>query len=138
MTSKPQTQLTVEEAKKILSRYDFVDVAPQLKPSQKISVRRALTLLAKLCDYQILGISADTTEEGIKAMESYSTALGYEPPSNLPSIEGPVYIKLNGKNGLCYIDSYLGHHRGVLVSCQSCSEGGMNHMYGHLPLDLFD
>ena len=84
MTSKPQTQLTVEEAKKILSKYDFVDVAPQLKSSQKISVRRALTLLANLCDYQILGISADTTEEGIKAMESYSRALGYEPPSNLP------------------------------------------------------
>ncbi len=138
MTSKPQTQITVEEARKILSKYDFVDIAAQLKPSEKISVRRALTLLASLCDYQILGISANTTEEGIKAMKSYSKALGYEPPSNLPLIEGPVYIKLNGKNGLCYIDSYLGHHRGVLVSCQSSSEGGMNHMYGHLPLDLFD
>lgn len=138
MTSKPQTQITVEEAKKILSKYDFVDVAAQLKASEKISVRGALTLLANLCDYQILGISADTTEQGIKAMESYSKALGYEPPKNLPSIEGPVYIKLNGKNGLCYIDPYMGHHRGVLVSCQSSSEGGMNHMYGHLPLDLFD
>lgn len=138
MTSKPKTQLTVEDAKKILSKYDFVDIAAKLKNSEKISVRRALILLASLCDYQILGISADTTEEGIKAMESYSKALGYQPPINLPSIEGPVYIKLNGKNGLCYIDSYLGHHRGVLVSCQSCSEGGMNHMYGHLPLDLFD
>ncbi len=138
MTSKPQTQITVEEAKKILSKYDFVDVAAQLKSSEKISVRGALTLLANLCDYQILGISADTTEQGIKAMESYSKALGYEPPKNLPSIEGPVYIKLNGKNGLCYIDPYMGHHRGVLVSCQSSSEGGMNHMYGHLPLDLFD
>ena len=88
MTSKPQTQITVEEAKKILSKYDFVDVAAQLKPSEKISVCGALTLLANLCDYQILGISADTTEQGIKAMESYSKALGYEPPKNLPSIEG--------------------------------------------------
>ena len=51
--------------------------------------------------------------------------------------EGPVYIKLNGKNGLCYLDSYSGHHRGVLVSCQSYQEGGINEMYGHLPLDLF-
>ncbi|MEA5596920.1 DUF1824 family protein [Rivularia sp. UHCC 0363] len=138
MTSKPQTQITVEAAKKILSKYDFVDIAAQLKPSEKISVRQALTLLASLCDYQILGICADTTEEGIEAMKSYCQALGYQPPSDLPLIDGPVYIKLNGKNGLCYIDSYLGHHRGVLVSCQSSSDGGMNHMYGHLPLDLFD
>ncbi|MDP5017066.1 MAG: DUF1824 family protein, partial [Dolichospermum sp.] len=29
------------------------------------------------------------------------------------------------------------HHRGVLVSCQSYQEGGVNEMYGHLPLDLF-
>jgi hypothetical protein len=38
---------------------------------------------------------------------------------------------------LCYLDSYAGHHRGVLVSCQSYQEGGVNEMYGHLPLDLF-
>jgi hypothetical protein len=70
-------------------------------------------------------------------MKTYSRALGYQPPTDLPQPEGPVYIKLNGKNGLCYLDSYSGHHRGVLVSCQSYQEGGVNEMYGHLPLDLF-
>ncbi|MFS0519149.1 DUF1824 family protein [Nostoc sp. UIC 10607] len=129
--------LTAEEAKKLLNKFNCLDIAPILNPSEKVVIRNALILLTKLADYQILGICADTAEEGILAMKTYSLALGYEPPHNLSTPEGPVYIKLNGKNGLCYLDSYDGHHRGVLVSCQSYDEEGINEMYGHLPLDLF-
>ncbi|MBD2610322.1 hypothetical protein VF14_33820 [Nostoc linckia z18] len=135
--SNSNHHLTAEQAKKILNKFNCLDIAPVLKPAEKESIRNALILMANLADYEILGICADTAEEGILAMKTYSLAFGYEPPSNLPTPEGPVYIKLNGKNGLCYLDSYAGHHRGVLVSCQSYNEGGINEMYGHLPLDLF-
>jgi Domain of unknown function (DUF1824) len=137
MSTPNHTNLTVSEAKKILNKFNCLDIAPLVKPSEKVLIRQGLLLLTSLSDYQILGICADTEEEGMLATKTYSQALGYEVPSNLPPIEGPVYIKLNGKNGLCYIDSYPGHHRGVLVSCQSSNEGGINEMYGHLPLDLF-
>ncbi|MBD2608571.1 DUF1824 family protein [Scytonema hofmannii FACHB-248] len=137
MSTPNHTNLTVSEAKKILNKFNCLDIAPVIKPSEKVLIRQALLLLTSLSDYQILGICADTEEEGMLATKTYSQALGYEVPSNLPPIEGPVYIKLNGKNGLCYLDSYAGHHRGVLVSCQSYNEGGINEMYGHLPLDLF-
>jgi Domain of unknown function (DUF1824) len=137
MTNKKQNNLTVTDAKKILNKFNCIDIAPKLKPSEKTIVREALVLLAGMSDYQILGICADTADEGMLAMKTYSHAFGYEPPSNLPIIEGPVYIKLNGKNGVCYLDSYAGHHRGVLVSCQSYEKGGINEMFGHLPLDLF-
>ncbi|MHC0062347.1 DUF1824 family protein [Nostoc sp. UIC 10890] len=135
-TSNPQN-LTAEEAKKLLNKFNCLDIAPILSSSEKVVIRNALILITKLADYQILGICADTAEEGILAMKTYSLALGYEPPDNLSTPEGPVYIKLNGKNGLCYLDSYDGHHRGVLVSSQSYDEDGINEMYGHLPLDLF-
>ena len=137
MSTPNHTNLTVSEAKKILNKFNCLDIAPVVKPSEKVLIRQGLLLLTSLSDYQILGICADTEEEGMLATKTYSQALGYEVPSNLPPIEGPVYIKLNGKNGLCYLDSYAGHHRGVLVSCQSYNEGGINEMYGHLPLDLF-
>lgn len=137
MSTPNHTNLTVSEAKKILNKFNCLDIAPVVKPSEKVLIRQGLLLLTSLSDYQILGICADTEEEGMLATKTYSQALGYEVPSNLPPIEGPVYIKLNGKNGLCYLDSYAGHHRGVLVSCQSYKEGGINEMYGHLPLDLF-
>ncbi|MBW4627726.1 MAG: DUF1824 family protein [Brasilonema octagenarum HA4186-MV1] len=137
MSSNNQSNLTIQDAKKILNKFNCVDIPPNLKPSEKTLTCQALVLLAKISDYQILGICAETSEEGILAMKTYSYAFGYEPPSNLPEIEGPVYIKLNGKNGICHLDSYSGHHRGVLVSCQSYSQSGINEMYGHLPLDLF-
>ncbi|MUH00880.1 DUF1824 family protein [Scytonema sp. UIC 10036] len=137
MTNRKQNNLNIQEAKKILNKFNCVDIAPPLKSSEKTVVREALIFIANLSDYQILGICADTAEEGMLAMKTYSHAFGYEPPSDLPMMDGPVYIKLNGKNGLCYLDSYLGHHRGVLVSCQSYSQGGVNEMFGHLPLDLF-
>jgi len=137
MSTPNHTNLTVSEAKKILNKFNCLDIAPVVKPSEKVLIRQGLLLLTSLSDYQILGICADTEEEGMLATKTYSQALGYEVPTNLPPIEGPVYIKLNGKNGLCYLDSYAGHHRGVLVSCQSYKEGGINEMYGHLPLDLF-
>ncbi|WP_017655584.1 DUF1824 family protein [Fortiea contorta] len=137
MSTPNHHNFTAEEAKKLLNKFNCLDIAPILKPSEKVSVRRALSLITSLSDYQILGICADTAGEGMLAMKTYSQAFGYEAPSNLPIIEGPVYIKLNGKNGLCYLDSYAGHHRGVLVSCQSYSTAGINEMYGHLPLDLF-
>lgn len=123
MSTPNHTNLTVSEAKKILNKFNCLDIAPVVKPSEKVLIRQGLLLLTSLSDYQILGICADTEEEGMLATKTYSQALGYEVPSNLPPIEGPVYIKLNGKNGLCYLDSYAGHHRGVLVSCQSYKEG---------------
>jgi hypothetical protein len=137
MPTPQDPNLTVQEAKKILNKFNCLDIAPILKPSEKVLTRQALIFMASLSDYQILGICAETAEEGILAMKTYSRAFHYEAPDNLPTPEGAVYIKLNGKNGLCYLDSYYGHHRGVLVSCQSNYETGINEMYGHLPLDLF-
>jgi hypothetical protein len=137
MNSQHQSNVTIQDAKKILNKFNCLDIAPAIKSSEKASIRQALLAMARLSDYQILGICADTAESGLLAMKTYSLALGYEPPSDLPALEGPVYIKLNGKNGLCYLDSYAGHHRGVLVSCQSYTQNGVNELYGHLPLDLF-
>ncbi|NES92001.1 DUF1824 family protein, partial [Okeania sp. SIO2B9] len=36
-----------------------------------------------------------------------------------------------------HLESYIGEYRGVLVSCQSAEDTGINGTYGHLPLDLF-
>ncbi|BAZ91544.1 hypothetical protein NIES932_30570 [Raphidiopsis curvata NIES-932] len=137
MSISNPTNLTVAEAKKILNKFNCLDIAPVLKPLEKDLTREAIILMTKRSDYQILGICADNVEQGILAMKTYSHAFGYQAPDDLPHPEGPVYIKLNGKNGLCYLDSYVGHHRGVLVSCQSNYPDGVNEMYGHLPLDLF-
>ena len=105
--------------------------------AEKELVRQALLIVSRFSDYQILGICADTASDGISALASYSKALGYATNMNLNSVAGAVYIKFNPKTGLCYLDSYAGNHRGVLVSCQSDDAQMVNEMYGHLPIDLF-
>ncbi|MFN7657622.1 MAG: DUF1824 family protein, partial [Dolichospermum sp.] len=109
MSTPNYQQLSLPEARKLLNKFNCLDIAPILKPSEKIPTREALIFVTSLTDYQILGICADTAEEGILAMKTYSRALGYQPPTDLPQPEGAVYIKLNGKIGLCYVDSYCGH-----------------------------
>lgn len=112
-------------------------LTPQDEAVNRALLRQSLLLAAEASDYQILGICADTLAEAIQALESYAAALRYAPEPNLPTIEEAVYIKFNPNTGLCYASPYSGTHRGVLVSCQSVDETGVNEMFGHLPLDLF-
>ena len=135
MTIQP-TNLAVVEAQSILRAFNGGETK-SVAASEKALLRQALLLLTSLSDYQILGICADTVVQGLLALKTYSEALGYQPTLDSAPIPGSVYIKFNPKSGLCYLDSYLGKHRGVLVSCQSSQDGSINEMYGHLPLDLF-
>jgi hypothetical protein len=135
---EPMTQFTAAEAHQILKPFDCLkrDEVPSI--TDKSRIREALLTVVQLSDYQILGICADTLAEGQQALKSYAAALGYEPELRGGAIAGAVYIKFNPKSGLCYAEPYTGEHRGVLVSCQSAYESGINEMYGHLPLDLFE
>jgi len=137
MSTQNSTHLTVEAAQRILAPFNCKDTKTVDSAEEKALIRQALLLLTRLSDYQILGICADTVEQGLLALETYSQALGYEVNLESPATKDAVYIKFNPKTGLCYLDSYVGKYRGVLVSCQSAYDGGINEMYGHLPLDLF-
>lgn len=138
MPTQNSTPLTLQEAQALLKPFNCIANKSITSESEKALIRQALLLLTEHSDYQILGICADTAAQGLSALKSYADALGYQSFFDLQPIEGSVYIKFNPKSGLCYLDSYTGIHRGVLVSCQSAYEDGINEMYGHLPLDLFE
>ncbi|NER51223.1 MAG: DUF1824 family protein [Symploca sp. SIO1A3] len=129
---------TIQEAQELLKPFNCIENKSIDSEAEKTLIRQAILLLTQHSDYQILGICADTVAQGLSALKTYSEALGYQPNLDLTPIDGSVYIKYNPNSGLCYLDSYTGTHRGVLVSCQSAYENGINDMYGHLPLDLFD
>lgn len=133
--------MTPEEAKKILENFTCLDLNSADARSEKTEVRQALLLLASLSDYQMLGVCASEMAEGFSALETYLKALGYETPLDRAAatpVSGATYIKFNGLRGAYYAEAYTGTYRGVLVSCQSAQEGGINGTYGHLPLDLFE
>ncbi|NES22155.1 MAG: DUF1824 family protein [Symploca sp. SIO3E6] len=138
MSTQNSTHLTIPEAQELLKPFNCIENKSIDSEAEKVLIRQALLVLTQHSDYQILGICAETVAQGLSALKTYSKALGYQPNLDLTPIDGSVYIKFNPNSGLCYLDSYTGTHRGVLVSCQSAYEDGINDMYGHLPLDLFD
>jgi Domain of unknown function (DUF1824) len=131
-TASPQTA-----AHALLKQWDCL-TPTAVSEAERDAVRQALLLLTQHSDYQILGVCADSARQGIQALADYATALKLPLPEAWPEpLAGAVYLKLNPKLGRCYIDTYTGEHRGVLISYQSAYDDGINEMYGHLPLDLF-
>jgi hypothetical protein len=130
---------SLEAAQTLLRHFTCLDLQNQAVQPEATLVRDALRLVREHSDYQIFGICADSATQAIAALHSYLQALDY-PQKPVPSqvVEGPVYLKYNPKTQLCYLDSYTGHHRGVLVSCQSAYEGDVNEMFGHLPLEVWE
>lgn len=137
MSTQNSPNLTISDAQKLLKPFNGVESKSLNSASEKALIREALLLLTKHSDYQILGICADTTTQGLLALQTYATALGYQPNCNFAPVEGAIYLKFNPNTGLCYLDAYTGTYRGVLVSFQSSEVGDVNDMYGHFPLDLF-
>lgn len=139
MTSDAQPLPSLQAAHELLKQFDcLTDAKTKAAIAPRASIQQALQEVARHSDYQILGICADTFTQGYAALQAYATALGYSLPAPPSPIEGSIYLKFNPRSGLCYVDSYNGEHRGVLVSCQSAYESGINEMYGHLPLNLFE
>lgn len=142
------TVLTLAEADRLLKQFSCLKPADNQSEqdgsgddssdgSSDRLLRQALLQVVAESDYQMLGICADSIEQGQKALVSYAKALGYSSSLEVQPIDGPVYIKFNSRAMSCYASPYEGEHRGVLVSCQSPDGEGINEMYGHLPIDLF-
>ncbi len=137
MSESSSPTLTLTDAQTRLRQFTCLVGHASLSPTEKMQVRQALALVCQRSQYQILGICADTLSQGKQTLQSYATALGYTVNPQLATVAEPIYIKFNPRSGLCYADTYIGSHRGVLVSCQSASDDGINETFGHLPLDLF-
>jgi hypothetical protein len=140
MSASNSTVLTPDAAQKLLRRFICIQQPGAVMPDRPL-VRQALLLVREHSDYQIFGICADTLEQAIAALTAYLNALGYEAVPDLetlPPVEGAAYLKYNPKTARCHTDTYIGDHRGVLVSCQSAYDGDVNETFGHLPLDLFE
>jgi hypothetical protein len=140
MTAQQSTNLSVEEALKILKEYSCVQIKTVESEVDKEQLRQALLLVTSFSEYENLGICADNVQQGFAALSGYLKALGYETSLDLASIpesQDGVYIKFNTQKMSYYLDSYTGHYRGVLISCQSENDNLVG-TYGHFPLNLFN
>ena len=139
MNTHKKFGLTVQEAKKILALYSCTQIKTVRTREEKELLQQAILLITNQSESENLGICADSLRQGTTTLSTYLKALGYsfEPKSFSPQdIEEPVYIKFNTQRISCFLDSYSGEYRGVLISCQA-EDDEINGTYGYFPLDLF-
>jgi hypothetical protein len=131
--------MIIQAAETVLS--ELKDLGVKASIEQRDRIQSALATLRPSSDYQIFGVCAADRAEGIRALESYAEYFGYflipGTTASLPQSEGSVYLKFNPRNQSCYIESYTGSSRGILVSFQSDFADGYNATHGHFPLNLF-
>lgn len=128
---------TLATAQACLAEYTCLESRSLATPADQTQLQQALQAVCAASDRHLFGICADSLEQGVAALQSYLQALGYSEHYPLAPMEGPVFMKCNPGRGKCYRETYTGSHRGVLVSCQSDLEDGINETYGHLPLNLW-
>ncbi len=140
MMTQENSNLTVNDALKVLQDYSCLQIKIVDFESDKHKLRESLKIVSDLCDAENLGICADNFNEGFKTLKSYLKALGFpsdlEPPKSFPRNDS-VYIKFNTETMSYYVDNYSGSYRGVLISCQ-CDDHKLVGTYGHFPLNLFE
>lgn len=134
----PDRAPSLESAQTLLRQFTCRELDATLPDLDlpKDAVQQALLTVTQHSDNQIFGICADSVEQAQAALSSYLRAIGEDVPE-IPARSGTVYVKYNPATRRCYSDAYTGDHRGVLVSCQSAFDDGVNETFGHLPLDLF-
>lgn len=158
MTRSPRTRLDrlnafqrpdVADAITFLHRYitseQNVDLEASMKTSSKSlqgsidkqGIYNALTIVLNESEHQNLGICAANHSEGLLALQQYLAAFGEEVQPTCADPGKAIYIKYNSETQSCYSEPYDGLHRGVLVSCRSSYDDGVNETFGHFPLDLF-
>lgn len=89
----------------------------------------------------LLGVVASDGRLALRALRDWCAALGLEflqpdcrvaGAASVAGVAGPVYVKLNAASRLCYLSSYGGPDRGVLVQL------GQGPLLGHFPLGFWD
>ncbi|BAU66206.1 hypothetical protein STA3757_36090 [Stanieria sp. NIES-3757] len=140
MSQSLTSNLTLDQAVKLLKRYSCLPTQTVESEVQKEQLRTALLLVTKESEWENLGICAENTASAIAALRSYLEALGYKINFNLteiPDLNESVYLKFNTQKMSYYLDRYPGEYRGVLVSCQGEQENIIG-TYGYFPLNLFE
>lgn len=139
MSFSSPPSLSLSDARKILTEYSCTQTKTVETEAEKQRLRQALLTVTHLSDWENIGVCADNATQGMTALISYLTALGYsvkiEPTANVSEHES-VYLKYNTQRMSYLIDTYTGDYRGVLVACQS-EDDAIAGTYGHFPLDLF-
>ena len=124
----------------MLEDLDKLRSAPQLSKGQsEILLSQAINIVHK-ADWLTIGVMSSTLTEGINAIRSIEKKFKYQEMKcvNLPTTNGPTFLKANQSSGEIYGRIEYGIGEGVLITCHKNDTSLTATTIGPFPLDFFN
>ena len=121
---------------KDLNRYSS---APMINDAQREILLNELKIYIKNSDWLTIGIMASSSKVGISSLKELERFFDWSEMTikNIPTQDGPVFLKANQKNGEAYVRLENGLGEGILLSCQSNNQSINAYTFGPFPLNFF-
>ena len=123
-----------------LEDLDKLRSAPKLNNSQSEILFNEVKYIIKNADWVTIGIMSPSLELALNALRCIEAKFNYNEMKciNLPSSNGPVYLKANQKTGEINARIEYGLGEGILLSCHNFDNSIIARTVGPFPLDFFN
>ena len=123
-----------------LEDLDKLRTAPKLNNEQsKILFNEARNMINK-SEWLTIGIMSPTVEKALNAVRKIEDKFEFKKMKygELPSSDGPIFLKANQKTGEISVRIEYGLGQGILIGCQNHEDSFNSKTIGPFPLDFFD
>ena len=131
----------IEDSKIIkLADLDNLRSAPKLSKKQSEELLNQVKPIIQKADWLTIGIMSPSLEKGIKAIRRIEEKFKYNEMKciNLPTSNGPIFLKANQKTGEIHARIEYGLGKGILISCHNNDTSLIARTIGPFPLDFFN
>ena len=123
-----------------LEDLDKLRSAPRLNRKQSEVLFNLLKDILYKADWITIGVMSPSLKEGIYAVRKIEERFNYNEMKciNLPSSNGPIFLKANQKTGEIHARIEYGLGEGILISCHKDDNSLDARTIGPFPLDFFN
>ena len=114
--------------------------APQLNKKQSEILFHQVENIIYKTDWVTIGVMSPSIEKGINAVRRIEEKFKYNKMKciNLPTSNGPIFLKANQKTGEIHARIEHGLGEGILISCHNDDNSLTAKTIGPFPLDFFN
>ena len=123
-----------------LEDLDKLRSAPKLNKKQSEELFKQVKQVVYKADWLTIGVMSPSLSKGIYAIRRIEEKFKYNCMKciNLPTSDGPIFLKANQKTGEIHARIEYGLGEGILISCHNHDTSLIARTIGPFPLDFFN
>ena len=123
-----------------LKDLDQLRSAPKLNKKQSNLLLKQAEIIILKADWITIGVMSPSLEKGINSVRSIEEKFKYSEMKciNLPTSDGPIFLKANQKTGEIHARIEYGLGEGILISSHHYDNSLFTRTIGPFPLDFFN